>query len=446
MLGFSRETMEEFRRKTRVFCSRLRIKLIQLNFFDSDQCRSDQFHFRTAILSTRIYIILLIFIATILIISNAFNHRTEQITIHNPPQSIYELLLKKYPQTLSCRCRHTTIPFRTFTTISTDFHPICSSEFISYRWIERLFDEKIGYYFQLDFRSIASGYFQLLASFCTLANETVHQVLDDFLSSTFLSVHVHFPRSLDIQTQSQSLFVQKSSTDTIQRLVQLIRDTTYINQLQTARQTTGLNRLYLFPEGDLGASITDGCYYDDHRRCCCSSKLCSVSSAIFSLHAHDTGGKFRKPNGSIIGDIRGFLGGCYLIESLLHSTLECLFDRDCLDYVLKFFPRVIPLDMEILQINRTKFPPEMSIGILINELFIEQWTTISSFANYYQQCAPIACTYILIERNSVLFSVTTVIGLYGGLTVILRLSVPQIIQWYRNRIHRRRIRHACMFR
>ena len=422
-------------------------KCRELNVFDSDRCRTDPFHLRTAIISTRIYIVLLILIATILIVSNTFNHRTESLTIRNPSQTIYEHLLAKYPKTLSCRCRQAAIPFKNFLTISTVYHPICSSGFISHDWIELLFDEQLTYHFQLDFRSIASGHFQLLASLCTLAKRTVDETLDDFLSSTLLSIQVLSPRSLEIQIQAQSLFVRKSSADSVHRLIHLIRDTTHINQLQTARQTTGINRLYIFPEGDLGSSLLGGCYFsiDDYNiRCCCSSEHCSAPAGFFDLYAHETNGAFFHSNGTI-GNVSGFLGGCYAIESLLNSNLECLFDRTCLNEILEFFPRITPLKIDILLLNQTKFPPQTLIDTLINELFLEQWTPISSFANYYSHCAPIACSYTYSTRNSLVYSVTTLIGLYGGLTVILQFCVPHGIHWFRNRIHRRRIPHARMF-
>jgi hypothetical protein len=75
----------------------------------------------------------------------------------------------------------------------------------------------------------------------------------------------------------------------------------------------------------------------------------------------------------------------------------------------------------------------MSIEAIINELFIQNWTTTQSFSNYFAKCAPILCTYTSIQRNNALYVFTKLLGLYGGLTTALRLCVPLIIGWWRKR-------------
>jgi hypothetical protein len=50
----------------------------------------------------------------------------------------------------------------------------------------------------------------------------------------------------------------------------------------------------------------------------------------------------------------------------------------------------------------------------------------TSHRNYYNQCYPIQCTYSYIGKNDF----TTVIGLIGGLSTILKFVIPQIIKIY----------------
>jgi hypothetical protein len=139
------------------------------------------------------------------------------------------------------------------------------------------------------------------------------------------------------------------------------------------------------------------------------------------------------------------MAGCYAVESLLQSTLECLFDQVCVDNLLQFFAKTNTSDIDILLINQTRFHPKTLIETLVNELFIEQWLTTSSFSAYYNQCFPIACTYTFVQRNSIAYGLTTLIGLYGGLTVILRFCVPHVIQWWRNRTNRPLRNHTRTF-
>jgi hypothetical protein len=286
----------------------------------------------------------------------------------------------------------------------------------------------------------------LLSSLCSLAEQTVHDALDDFLSSTLLSVNVLSPQSLKIQSQARSMFVRTSSADAVRRLVDLIQGTTHSNNLQPALQTTGLNTLYIYPDGQLASGSIDGCFIspDDTFKCCCSTKLCSTPSAFYNLYAYETYGIYTLLNSSI-ANVNGFMVGCYAVESLLQSTLECLFDQVCVNNLLKFFPKTNTSDINILFVNQTRFSPKTLIETLVNELFIEQWLTTSSFSAYYNQCIPIACTYTFVQSNSIIYGLTTLIGLYGGLTAILRFCVPHAIQWWRNRINRSLRSHTCTF-
>jgi hypothetical protein len=54
----------------------------------------------------------------------------------------------------------------------------------------------------------------------------------------------------------------------------------------------------------------------------------------------------------------------------------------------------------------------------------------TSHRNYYNQCYPIQCTYSYIGKNDFKTVITTVIGLIGGLSTILKFVIPQIIKIY----------------
>jgi hypothetical protein len=73
----------------------------------------------------------------------------------------------------------------------------------------------------------------------------------------------------------------------------------------------------------------------------------------------------------------------------------------------------------------TRFNPISSVtfGTLIDELFIESWINSSNYSAYFSTCAPSICRYSYTERNSVLYMITTFLGLYGVLTVGLKLIV-----------------------
>jgi hypothetical protein len=100
-----------------------------------------------------------------------------------------------------------------------------------------------------------------------------------------------------------------------------------------------------------------------------------------------------------------------------------------------------PLDLSVV----TRFVPisSVSFGTLIDELFIETWQNTSNYSNYFSICAPLTCRYTYIERNSVLYMLTTFLGLYGGLTVGLKFLIWNVLiiywkgrQWFTSRQRR----------
>ncbi|CAF2169519.1 unnamed protein product [Rotaria magnacalcarata] len=420
--------------KALVVGRRIKERAVQLNLFENEGTSLDVFNLRTALISTRVYIVLLTFAVTILVFYTALNGTTQNITIQNPSQMTYETLFNKYSTTLSCRCSQVTIPYGKFISVFTRYHSICSSFFVSQTWINMLFNPNISYYIQIDFRSSSSGLFQLLSTHCSFVNRSVNDALDNFLSNSLLSMYVLSSQSLDIQTQEESLFVQTSTANSIRQLLRLIRNATYNNHLQPALQTSSMNALYIFPDGEIGSGVLDGSYIQaDGLQCCCSvSSNCSTAAAFFDLYAYDTGGIYVSPT-LPIANLSGFVVGCYVIESLLQSTLECFFDKTCLDTLDRFFSITSVTNLDVLSVNQTRFSRQTPIETLINELFIEEWSTVTSFSSYYQQCAPMSCTYMYVQHNNVLYILTTILGLYGGLTVVLRFCVLHFIDFWRRR-------------
>ena len=63
--------------------------------------------------------------------------------------------------------------------------------------------------------------------------------------------------------------------------------------------------------------------------------------------------------------------------------------------------------------------------MLIDELFIETWKNSSNYSEYYLFCAPLECRYTYATKTNGLYILTTFLGLYGGLSVGLKLVV-----WY----------------
>ena len=407
---------------------------IQLNLFESIESRSNAHHLRSAVIATRIYIILMTIAVFILVFFTAFSQKTVLITIKNPSEDVFKGLYMKYSSTLQCPCNQVEISYKTFINISYAFHPVCSSVFVSNSWIDLLFRYDIGYFYPFDFRSSANGQFQLLASLCSFANRTIQDVTDDFLSDNFLSPQVLSVTSLMEQSEARSEFLKTSTTYTFHRLLSLVRSTTQMNSLQPAMQTSVMHLIHIYPDNSLEADPLETIWPgigDDDECFCGVTADCSASADFSDLYGEETEGAFTTPQDSIY-TVTGFLVGCYALEGLLRSTLQCFYDSTCLTTVLTYFPPNNITNLVPLDINQTQYSSATTIEIIANDLFLEQWLAEISFSAYYSTCAPLLCTYKITRYNNFLQILTTLLGVYGGLSVVLRLCVLHIVRFWRN--------------
>ncbi|CAF0857878.1 unnamed protein product [Adineta steineri] len=161
----------------------IREYLISLNLFESSASQTNPHRLRTEIISTRICIVLATIAVFILVFFAALEQTTQSITIRNPSQDTLDQLYSEYLTTVQCSCSQVEIPYKTFINISYKLHPVCSSVFITDSWINLLFSPDMTYYYPLDFRSSGNGQFQLLASLCLFANQTLNNAIADFLST-----------------------------------------------------------------------------------------------------------------------------------------------------------------------------------------------------------------------------------------------------------------------
>jgi hypothetical protein len=58
---------------------------------------------------------------------------------------------------------------------------------------------------------------------------------------------------------------------------------------------------------------------------------------------------------------------------------------------------------------------------------VEEWNATENYTSYYVECQPSECIYSYTARNGILYIVTTLIGLLGGLITVLKLLVPRLV-------------------
>lgn len=138
----------------------------------------------------------------------------------------------------------------------------------------------------------------------------------------------------------------------------------------------------------------------------------------------------------------GWVMGCFEISSLLHSTLECLYNgSDCLRIVMlnvkrhafkspkhvDFNIRIRPL---IYDSKSSRFPVDTTIETLLQHLMVDQWNSQVSYKSYYDTCSPTYCTYSYKTKSKTFIQfLIACISMISGLTVCVRL-----ISWNLTRI------------
>jgi hypothetical protein len=75
----------------------------------------------------------------------------------------------------------------------------------------------------------------------------------------------------------------------------------------------------------------------------------------------------------------------------------------------------------------SEYSMNSTIKELVDNLMIKQWNVSSNFENYYNECQPIERTYTFETKNDVIYIVTTLFGVAGGLTTVLELVVPRFV-------------------
>jgi len=64
---------------------------------------------------------------------------------------------------------------------------------------------------------------------------------------------------------------------------------------------------------------------------------------------------------------------------------------------------------------------------------IEEWIAPAIYEKYYNACQPTRCTYTIKTRNDIIYIVTTLLGIAGGLITVLRLVVPRLVKIVRKK-------------
>ena len=403
------------------FYEQAKISIINLNLFDNHS--EDPFDIRHGIMSTRLYFLMLISGLIILTVYTSRSMQTISNTVSLPSQSHYDILQQQYSDTLKCPCTVISIPYNEIIQVTPAYHQLCESDFVQPRWYESLL-VSVPDMSSVDFVVYASAHFRALAMFCEIANTTVDAAKRRFLSTLFVTA--------EVLTQSVFILQVNALIDTFLHSIRMefLYVLSLTNEVLRANQyLSGFNKnMYLAAlsvdvfhltsvDPFLIASFSWIGYTANNETCSC------VTDPACELSLLASSSRFKPP---------GIFYGCFITDSALKSSLLCWYNNTCLyELQLEFFSVGTAIEANISALDptlRSRFPSTTLLQTVVNEVMVEQWNREISYDFFYQQCRPASCSFTYTQRSDLIYIITTVVGLLGGLNVILKLISPIIIK------------------
>ena len=269
----------------------------------------------------------------------------------------------------------------------------------------------LSIYEQNDYRHFIFAHFQYLQKLCQHSIQIQHDSIKYFLNSLLITPELISEDNFHSRLSSSIEQTKQDIPNNFGSLFFLIRSINHANAFVT---TYGTNYQYT------STWFTNGAYYpylsnraiiyDD--QCSCGLQSNCTTQAYFYLE-----------NSTKIF-LKGLKIGCTPSESLHVSTLECLYDRSCLDLIQQY----VNLTIDPLSINTSQFYVNTSVFELIENLFVEEWISSINYSLYYYQCLPRSCSYTYIQQFNILYLITLLLGLQGGLTIVLIWICPKIVR------------------
>ena len=225
-------------------------------------------------------------------------------------------------------------------------------------------------------------------------------------------------------------------------LFSLIYNTIRLNQFLVAGATNAVPKSQKI-NGTWNLHYQSKVYTNGNTSCSCGTSSQCTRPQGFYCFAADCYFGTSLPNRII----PGLYLGCFPIDSILLSTLECFFDQLCIQMLIDwrlfdFAQYYLPVNLtNITALNisiKSQYLPNTSLETIISQLFIEDWTEVVDYASHYAQCQPKSCIYTFRKNRQLTFIIINVVGLLGGLTVILRILVPPSVKIIRQIYH-----HYC---
>ncbi|CAF1018049.1 unnamed protein product [Adineta steineri] len=352
------------------------------------------------------------------------------ITVSDITPGKFDELCSKHKKTLSCPCSTISMPHKTFVSNIIKRHPVCKSIFVNQSWIEALYLLNANRYGIWDFRTTASSQFALLSNFCSIAEDAVFHIENDVGNNDFITTYLLTDTQIQLEVNSTTESFKNSASARITMFLNYLRTTIRENYLVSALNTNLIMKIcpdcfdvvrpLAFP---VMYNSTNGGFVS-----CNQGNPTSVATLNPLLNDSVTLERIRKfesmPNSTIVS---GFFAACTPLEALLQSTLDCLYEIECLHLLFGYFPALNHMGVNWTDSVLTSKQQNLSVNDYFNNLFIEEWLTKINYTQYFNECHPSVCTFTATDRADISYAITLFVSLYGSLVIILRLIASFLV-------------------
>ena len=383
---------------------------LELNLYKNST--SDDTTIHKERLATRVYTVALAGASLLILVAAASVRRTVNRIEYAPSHARFSQLANTYPNTLSCPCVKFAIAYERFVSARAEFHPVCSSEFVEQRWINTIFmPQNQSSLFTDDVRATLTQFWQIVAGLCVVSSRTWMETMTSFGASRLLSPMAATEQVIASQVGAGLNKHTASSRTKLTHNLLVIRRTIDGNQIVSAMGTN----VYLHYPSNASSGDSPKMSPRVFGNCSCLNvQGCPRLASVINSDRVEV-------------LVPGMKVDCLIVDSTLASTLECYYDHACLSLLHG------PLSNSVKLLSSRHFASKSTVQMLVDEMMIEEVTHDIRFDLFFAQCNPAYCTYSYTHRFDAVFVITTIIGLFGAESFVLKLLAgliaTRVLQW-----------------
>jgi hypothetical protein len=277
-------------------------------------------------LHTRIYLILLISSLAVTFMYSLLIERTKTVTVQYPTLIEYTRLIELNPEKVDCPCTRVSIPYHEFVKELkvTSYHPACRTSVIhNVLLFGTASDEDSTFIDGSNFETWKRLFSDGLEQLCQIAASTVQDRIEVFRLSSMYAYRMVpldlFKEKIDSTLNS----FEKEIFSTFQQTLDLIRASSQDNALiamYSANWKFTLSDSYLGERTSFRTEPVTHKSLDSNTSCSCANQRSCSKPSILSAW-----------NGSSYNSPEGIVFSCFLLETVLLSSLSCFYSIPCVN-------------------------------------------------------------------------------------------------------------------